>query len=87
MILILHPVYMIGVEIVDVPWREDDDHERRTEGKYNSAYGMNDMLDVGCNVLMPWYDDVHEWHDDVHVLTRSTTWCIDTKHDMMYNAW
>ena len=38
---------------VDVLGREDDDHERRTEGKYNSAYGMNVMLDVGCNVLMP----------------------------------
>ena len=25
----------------------DDDHERRTEGKYNSAYGMNGMLDIG----------------------------------------
>ena len=35
--------------IADVLGREDDGHERRTEGKYNSAYGMNVMLDVGCN--------------------------------------
>ena len=27
---------------------------RRTEGKYNSAYGMNVMLEVGCNAC----DDV-----------------------------
>ena len=32
--------------IVDVLGRRDDDHERRTEGKYNSAYGMNDVLNV-----------------------------------------
>ena len=44
MILILHLVCIIG--IVDVLGREDDDHERRTEGKYNSAYGMNDVLNV-----------------------------------------
>ena len=32
--------------IADVLGREDDDHGRRTEGKYNSAYGMNDVLNV-----------------------------------------
>ena len=47
MILTLHHVCMLG--LVDVLGREDDDHERRTEGKYNSAYGMNVMLDVGCD--------------------------------------
>ena len=39
--------------IVDVLGREDDDHGRRMEGKYNSAYGVNVMLDVECTVLMP----------------------------------
>ena len=63
MILILHLVRRI--EIIAMPGR-DDDHERRTEGKYNSAYGMNDVIDVGCidtkHDMMYWHE---AWHDDV----------------------
>ena len=69
-----------GIESIDVLGREDNDHERRTEGKYNSAYGMNDMLNVWCNV----------WCHEM-MICMITWWCvcIDTKHDMMYwhEAW